>query len=384
MGDWWRWLKDEVLFTTAGRWLLVALILGGGYFVARLIAPLLSRVVYTFLGKAQQHISRNELHRLLRPAWLFALFLLALYTSGSIVNFLNLAPAYVSWIKRVFEALALLSLGIFASRLLAVAEAILASQYEAAGETYKRQLVHPFFTVGRIVLFLLVIFLMVEHTLGVNVAPFLTTLGLGGLAVALAAQETLQHFIGAMVIVAEKPFQVGEIIRLDANTAGTVEKIGLRSTHIRTFDNLLLVIPNKKLVDSPLENLTRNRERRIVFRIGLVYSTPTETLERVIAALQEELAGLPFLTRPPMVLFTNFQDSALEVMVALWVDLMYQQEPGAPPLSIFFFQEKAAWIILRTVRRFAPETGFAFPSRSLYIESLPQNASVSQVSSHRQ
>lgn len=384
--NWWRVLwESEWHGIPLGRWIAALLLLVGGYFLARLIAQGLSRIFYLTLGTAREDITRQKLHQLMRPAWLFPLFLIAAYSAGSIVHFLHLPDKSVAWLSRVFEALALLALGFVGSRLLAVAETILATQYERAGETYKLQLVHPLFTIGRVVLFLLVGFLMLEHTLKLNVAPFFTTLGLGGLAVALAAQETLQHFIGAIAIFADKPFQLGEVIRIDANTVGTIEKIGLRSTHIRTLDNHLLVIPNKRLADSPLENLSRAPERRILFRIGVLYSTPSDIMDRLISDLRAALSELPFIGRPPAVYFTNFQDSALEITVIAFVRMDYREEPETPPLPIFYFQDKVAWTILQTVRRYEPHTSFAFPTRTLLIESFPQrDAALSEAAGDRQ
>jgi MscS family membrane protein len=320
----------------------------------------------------------------MRPAWLFALFLIAAYGAGSVVHFLRIPPTWVEWLHRVFQALSLLSLGLIGSRLLAVAQSILATQYQQAGETYKLQLVHPLFTIGRIVLFLLVGFLMLESVLRLNVAPFFTTLGLGGLAVALAAQETLQHFVSAIAIFADKPFQLGETNCIDANTIGTIEKIGLRSTQIRTLEGTLLVIPNKRLADSPLENLSRMPRRRILMRIGLLYGTPEATLQALQQDLTAELAKLPFLSDPPLVFFTNFLDSSLELTVVAFIRPDFTEGDTPLPAPLFYMQDKIAWTILRTVRRYEPHTTFAFPTRTLHIETLPQHATLSEVSRSRE
>ncbi|MCS6789930.1 MAG: mechanosensitive ion channel family protein [Bacteroidia bacterium] len=372
--SWWEWFWQTKWWgIPVAHWAGAALLLILGYFVARILAHGLSRLFYLALGTARQDISSEQLHRLMRPAWLLPLFLIVAYSAGAILRFFHISPEYVEWIRRIFQALAFLAFALVGSRLLAVAETILASRYKAAGETYKLQLVHPLFTIGRIVLFLLVGFLMIEHTLKINVAPFFTTLGLGGLAVALAAQETLQHFFGAIVIFSDKPFQVGDLIRIDNNLIGTVERIGLRSTHIRTLDNLLLIIPNKKLTDSPLENLTQVKERRILFRIGVLYSTPSAVLESLLQDLRRALEALPFLSRPPSVFFTNFLDSALEVTVIVFYRTDYKVDESDPsPIGIFYFQDQVAWTILRTVRKYEPQTTFAFPTRTIYVESFPQ------------
>jgi len=369
--SWWRWLwESEWHGILLGRWLVAVLLLVGGLGLAGLLASLLSRFFYLSLGKTRKDITRRELHRLMRPAWLFAILLAVLYATIQAVEFFHLSARWVDWIHRLFQALVLLALGLVGSRLLAVTETILASRYQQANELYKLQLVHPLFTLGRILLFVLIGFLVLEITLKVNVGPFFTTLGLGGLAVALAAQETLQHFIGALAIFADKPFQLGEIIRLENGTTGTIESIGLRSTLIRTVDGTLLVIPNKKLADSPLENLSRTPTRRLMYRIGLLYSTPEPVLKALKQDLEAALSRLPFMKEAPTVFLTNFQDSALELTIVVFVDPFYSSPARSVP-NVLPLQDALCWTILTTIRRHVPETDFAFPTRTLHIASLP-------------
>lgn len=369
--SWWRWLwESEWHGILLGRWVLAALLLLGGLGLAGLLASLLSRFFYLSLGKIRKDITRRELHRLMRPAWLFAILLAVLYAVMQAVQFFHLSVRWVDWIHRLFQALVLLALGLVGSRLLAVAQTILASRYQQANELYKLQLVHPLFTIVRILLFVLIGFLVLEITLKVNVGPFFTTLGLGGLAVALAAQETLQHFIGALAIFADKPFQLGEIIRLENGTVGTIERIGLRSTLIRTTEGTLLVIPNKKLADSPLENLTRTPTRRLQYRLSLLYSTPEPVLKALQQDLETALNKLPFVKDAAGIFFTNFQDSALELTIIVFVDPFYGSSTHTVPNTLSL-QDAVCWTILTTVRRYVPETNFAFPTRTLHIASVP-------------
>lgn len=369
--SWWRWLwESEWHGILLGRWVLAALLLLGGLGLAGLLASLLSRFFYLSLGKIRKDITQRELHRLMRPAWLFAILLAVLYAVMQAVQFFHLSVHWVDWIHRLFQALVLLALGLVGSRLLAVAQTILASRYQQANELYKLQLVHPLFTIVRILLFVLMGFLALEITLKVNVGPFFTTLGLGGLAVALAAQETLQHFIGALAIFADKPFQLGEIIRLENGTVGTIERIGLRSTLIRTAEGTLLVIPNKKLADSPLENLTRTPTRRLQYRLSLLYSTPEPVLKALQQDLETALNKLPFVKDAAGIFFTNFQDSALELTIIVFVDPFYGSSTHTVPNTLSL-QDAVCWTILTTVRRYVPETDFAFPTRTLHIASVP-------------
>jgi MscS family membrane protein len=164
---------------------------------------------------------------------------------------------------------------------------------------------------------------------------------------------------------------------------GTVEKVGLRSTQIRTFDGLLLVVPNKKLVDSLVTNLSRVQRRRVWIRVGLLYSTPTSVLESLQKDLLTEVQGLPFiLSEParPQVLFTNYLDSAIELSLIAYFDPAYIHPETGQPITLLQVQNILNTLILRTVRRYAPQTDFAFPTRTLHLVTLPPDYEVSQVS----
>ncbi|MCS7189661.1 MAG: hypothetical protein RMJ66_07180, partial [Bacteroidia bacterium] len=103
---WWEWLWETSWYKiTLGRWLGAALLLMGGYFIARLLARGLSHLLYLTLGKTRQDITFSELHRLMRSAWLFPFLLIVLYTVGHILHFFHLSLQGISWIQRVFEAL---------------------------------------------------------------------------------------------------------------------------------------------------------------------------------------------------------------------------------------------------------------------------------------
>jgi small-conductance mechanosensitive channel len=186
-----------------------------------------------------------------------------------------------------------------------------------------------------------------------------------------------------MVIFTDRPFQLGETIQLEGGVIGTVEKVGLRSTQIRTVDGLLLIVPNKKLVDSLVTNLSRTQRRRVWIRVGLLYSTPVPILESLRKDLLSEVESLPFIVSeptPPQVLFTNYLDSALELSLIVYFDPAYINPETSQPITLFQVQNILNSIILRIVRRYAPQTDFAFPTRTLHVMSLPPDYEVSQVS----
>lgn len=366
---WWEWLQTEWQGLSLGRWVVGALLLVLAYFLRRLFSKGLSRLLHIAL-RSEAYISRAELERLMRPAWIFLILLTAFYTTGAILRFLHLAQQYQDLIHRAFQGLFLIAGGFIVSRILAVLETILISKYTQTNEPYKGQLIHPLFGIVRILVFILVVLFILQQSFGINIAAFLTGLGLGGLAIALAAQETLQHFIGALVIFTDRPFQLGEVIQLESGITGTLERIGLRSTQIRTVDGLLLIVPNKKLVDSIVFNLSRADKRRVWIRIGLLYQTPEPVLAAIRKDILEAIAKWRFiLSNPaPQVLFTNYLDSSLEISVIVFYDPNYVLPETGMPITLLEAQDKLNTLLLQIIRRYKPQTGFAFPTRTLLIE----------------
>jgi MscS family membrane protein len=122
------------------------------------------------------------------------------------------------------------------------------------------------------------------------VGAALTTLGIGGLAFALAAQDTIANVFGSVVVATDQPFKVGETVQIGANI-GVVEDIGLRSTRIRTTAKSLLVIPNKTVAGETITNLSRFTGRRVEFTVGLTYATTADQMEAIVGDIRKLLQG---------------------------------------------------------------------------------------------
>jgi small-conductance mechanosensitive channel len=127
---------------------------------------------------------------------------------------------------------------------------------------------------------------MVLGNVGVNVTGLVAGLGVGGIAIGLAAQGIFGDLIAALSIIFDRPFRVGENIKYD-NTSGTIEKIGLKSTHVRSFDGELRIISNRQLLDKEIQNLSDRPHIRVHFMLGVAYETPPDTLDRIPAILKE-------------------------------------------------------------------------------------------------
>src|SRR6202045_2856813 len=144
--------------------------------------------------------------------------------------------------------------------------------------------------------------------LGFPAYSVLAGLGVGGLAVALAARDSLANLLGSMLIMIEKPFRVGHVIRV-AGSEGTVEDVGFRSTRIRTPDNSLISIPNNSVVNATVENLSLRVMRRQRFFVQITYDTPRERVEELIAGLKQLITDHPLTNKTNFhVRFNNFSD----------------------------------------------------------------------------
>ena len=171
---------------------------------------------------------------------------------------------------------------------------------------------------SKIVTIIFAVFVVMGWVFNLNVATIIAGLGIGGIAVALAAQDTLQNLLGSFTIFADKPFVVGDLIRID-KYEGTIEKVGFRSTQIRTVDKTLVIIPNKKMVDSPLENLTLRNSHRMKFNVRLKYDTPSDIMMKIGNEIKTFINSRPLIGEDTIVTFDTMGDSSLDILVQYFI-----------------------------------------------------------------
>lgn len=212
---------------------------------------------------------------------------------------------------------------------------------------------------ARIFLIVIAVVLVVQN-LGYSVGSLLAGMGIGGLALALAAQESLSNFFGSVSIVADRPFKVGDWIQVGSRVDGDVEEIGLRSTKVRTWSKSLLTIPNKVLANEIIENWSRMPKRRVKQYIGVTYSTSPENMEGLVEDIrqllkEDEGVNQDFI----LVNFTDFGDSALQILVYYFTSTI----AWLPHMEI---RQRVNLKIMRAVE--ARGSSIAFPTRTLHIE----------------
>lgn len=200
---------------------------------------------------------------------------------------------------------------------------------------------------------------------GINVAGLVAGLGIGGLAFALAAKDTAANLFGSIALLLDKSIRIGEWIKID-DVEGVVEDIGIRTTKIRSFKKSLITLPNQMLANSPIENFSRRGIRRIKMNIGLTYDASSKQIEKVILDIKTMLRNHEGIAQDETMLvnFTSFDDSSLGILI-------YTFSKTSNWERYLAIKEEVNLNVMKIVEE--NNVAFAFPSQSLYIESMPKS-----------
>ncbi len=198
---------------------------------------------------------------------------------------------------------------------------------------------------------------------GINVTALVASLGLGGLAFALAAKDTASNMFGSFALLADKSIRIGEWIKV-GGVEGTVEDIGMRTTKIRSFEKSLITVPNQIVSNSPIENFSRRGVRRIKMQIGLTYGTSRDQVNTIVKEIREMLHNHEKISQKDTLLvnFESFGDSSLNIFIYTFTNTPNWERY----LNI---REDIHLKIMKIVEDNG--SSFAFPSQSIYMEPMP-------------
>lgn len=195
---------------------------------------------------------------------------------------------------------------------------------------------------------------------GINITALVASLGIGGLAFALAAKDAASNLFGSFSLLADKSIRIGEWIKIEG-TEGIVEDIGMRTTKIRSFGKSLITIPNQILANNPIENFSRRGVRRIKMNVGLTYSTSSTQMLAIVKEIKYMLHNHPHISQDETLLvnFNTFGDSALNIFI-------YTFTSTANWENYLHIREDIHIQVMKIVEE--NHSHFAFPSQSIYIE----------------
>ncbi|GAB4337871.1 MAG: mechanosensitive ion channel family protein [Candidatus Abyssubacteria bacterium] len=273
--------------------------------------------------------------------------------------FLKMSGPVRNTADTVVQLLTSVGIAYFLYRLVDVAEYYLNLYARKTDSPLDNMLVPLVRKTVRIIIVILVGLYIAESISGKPMSTILAGLGLGGLAFALAAQDSIKNFFGSIMILLDKPFSVGDRIVLEGFD-GPVEEVGFRSTKIRTLTGHLVTVPNEKAATSVVENVGRRPYIRRLFNVTITYDTPPDKVERAVEIIKEILDNHEGMHPdfPPRVAFNEFNDASLNILVIYWYH----------PPDYWNYLEFGHKVNMRILRAFNDEgIEFAFPTQTIYL-----------------
>lgn len=259
------------------------------------------------------------------------------------------------------EVLLTISIALFAYYLVEVPSSWLYSQTEKTESKFDDMLVPIVRKSLRVTVVLFALVSIAQSLSDKPVSALLAGLGLGGLAFALAAQDTIKNLFGSLVIFTDKPFGLGDRINYDGHD-GVIEEVGLRSTRLRRLDGHQVTIPNGELANKSIHNIAKRPFIRRIFTLGVTYDTTPEKVNRAKEILEDILKdheGMdPKGEMLPRVYFSDFSSSSLDFKCMYWYH----------PAAYWDYMKFSEWVNLEILRRFNEEgIEFAFPTQTIHL-----------------
>lgn len=347
-------MLDNVFWgNTLENWGISLLIVLGTVVIAKLISLFNQKVLRKFINKTKTNLDNIILGAIESPIK-FGILLIGIWIA---IHRLVYPDGFVRAVDAAYRILIVLNITWLVVRLV---NAFIDSYWisKSNNSNTQRHISRMMPVIKRTILVIVWIIggIMALNNVGVNITALLGTLGIGGIAFALAAQDTIKNIFGAFTIFTDRPFSIGDTIRID-NFEGTIVDVGMRSTKMRDYDKRLIVFPNYKIADANIINITSEPMRRVVMNIGLTYDTSPEDMNKALKILRDMSSKVQYVSPKDLIAnFSDYKDSALVITF------------------IYFIENKGdigkviSDVNLEILHSFdAAGLKFAFPSQTLYV-----------------
>jgi len=310
-----EFLQKELYWNTVGEWLIALGIILGSILLGRALFWAMSNVVKKLTEKTKTNIDDIIIDMVEEPM-AFAVSILGIWYG---LDSLNMPDVAHIWINRIYYLLIIFNIAWLINRVLdALIEEYLVPIIERSESDLDDQLL-PILRKGLHAAVWIMAVIIGLNNAGYDVGALIAGLGIGGLAFALAAQDTVANFFGGVTIFVDKPFKVNDWIIINGHE-GIVEEVGIRSTRVRTFPGRLITIPNKVFAESAIENVTAEPSRRVILMLGLTYNTDHERIREALRILAEVHAKFADrLEEKHLELFDSFGDFSLNIKFVYYI-----------------------------------------------------------------
>lgn len=304
--------------------LLCVILLASGLLFKGFFARFLSWLTYKVFKRFSQEQFQKEFSNLVHKPFMHLVLLVIVYVAFHNIYFpdnWNFVPKSEFGIRWIILAVYKIVFIVVVTRIfLRSADFVEYVYHHLQEETVSKDLASFIKNLAKVLINVFAFFIILGEAFEVNITALVTSLGIGGLAIALAAQDTLANLIGSFIIYLDKPFQVGDLIEF-SDIRGRVEKIGFRTTRIRTLDRALLLVPNKKIIDSNLINISMSEQRRVIFNLNLTYASNPEDIKQITAEISEAILSYkPMVADELTVKFAEFDSSFIKLLVIYFVN----------------------------------------------------------------
>ena len=353
-------LENELWGNTIENWGISILIILGAIIIVKLLTLLGKKVIKPFVTGTDNHLDDVIFYSLEAPVK-FAIILLGIWIA---IHRLVYPDSFVKVVDNAYSILIVLDITWFFGRLFSS----LLQVYWGKQSNGQANKMMPIIKRTILVIVWLIGIVMALSNVGVNISALLGTLGIGGIAFALAAQDTVKNVFGTFTILTDKPFSIGDTIRVDSYE-GTVVDVGVRSTKIMNYDKRIITFPNYKITDTSIVNISSEPMRRVVLNLGLTYDTTSEKMKEALELLKSIPKRVENVSSNPsdiVAVFTEYSDSALVIMYIYFIE-----KQG----DILGVTSNMNMEILAAFNKAG--LNLAFPTRTVYIqkdESLKQES----------
>ena len=329
-----------------------------GLIFKKLISKYLSNILYKVVGKKDNNVGIDKFDELLTKPIGFFIVLCFIYFGASYVSY----PSFIdenfqSIFSKIFSLILIYAIYKIFVKVIDYIGLILKQRAAETENKMDDQLIPFAIEIGRILVVIFALFFILGNVFDINITALATGLGIGGIAIAMASKESLENLLGSFTIFFDRPFTVGDVVKVGTVT-GLVEKVGFRSTRIKTFDKSVVTVPNKKMIDAELDNLGLRPVRRVKFNIGLTYDTSTEQIKNIVSDIQEMINSHEKTNEEGKVRFQEFGASSLDIMVLYYVNSPKWED-------LIDVKEDVNYKIMDIVKKH--NSDFAFPSTSVYL-----------------
>ena len=318
-------LHYRFLNNTVQAYLICVGILLFGLIFKNLLSRLLTKLLYRFVRDKTEGVTEAQFHELLIQPVAIVVFLITVYIAFQVLNIpvrtaelRRSDPWYEVAAFRLYQIAFVVSMAWIITRAIDFIVLVFMQRAKTNGSTLTNQLVPFARDLLKVLVGALAFLVILGRVFSVDVTALIGGLGIGGLAVAFAAKESLENLLASFTIFLDRPFVVGDLVSV-GDLTGSVEKIGFRSTRLRTVEKSYVTVPNKSMIDKPLDNLSLRTARRVFFMMSLSQLTTNEQLHNIVDQAHQVITDHALVQPDAQVKFTSLTSNSKDIRIQYYV-----------------------------------------------------------------